>query len=118
MRTNRSLALFLSFAAAAGLTAAGCQKKEAPAPAAAEAAPTPAGGGKIPITTSSEAARAAYLQGRDQFEKLLITDSIAQFQKAISLDENFALAQLAMANAAPTGRDFFDHLNRAAVISE
>jgi len=105
-------------AAACGLTAAGCAKKEAPAPAAVEAAPTPAGGEKIPITTSSADARAAYLQGRDEFEKLLITNSIAQFQKAISLDENFALAELAMANAAPTGREFFDHLNRAAVLSE
>lgn len=118
MRTNRSLALFLALAASAGLTAAGCRKPEAPTPAAAEAAPTPAGGGKVPITTSSEAARAAYLQGRDQFEKLLITDSIAQFQKAISLDENFALAELAMATASPTGREFFDHLNRAVILSE
>jgi tetratricopeptide (TPR) repeat protein len=118
MRTNRTLAALFSLAAAAAGSLAACQKKEAPAPAAAEAAATPAAGAKIPITTSSEEARAAYLQGRDQFEKLLITDSVAQFQKAISLDENFALAELAMANAAPTGRDFFEHLNRAAVLSE
>ena len=121
MRTDRFLAVFLTLGAAVS-TLAGCQKKEAPAPAAAveaaEAAPTPAGGGKIPITTSSADARAAYLQGRDQFEKLLVTNSVAQFQKAISLDENFALAELAMANASPNGKEFFEHLNRAVVLSE
>ena len=121
MRTDRFLAVFLTLGAAVS-TLTGCQKKEAPAPAAAveaaEPAPTPAGGGKIPITTSSADARAAYLQGRDQFEKLLVTNSVAQFQKAISLDENFALAELAMANASPNGKEFFEHLNRAVVLSE
>ncbi len=118
MRTNRSLAALLSLVAAALLTLAGCQKKEAPAPAAVEAAPTPPGGGKVPITTSSAEARAAYLQGRDEFEKLLVTDSIAQFQKAIALDADFAMAELAMANASPTGGEFFNHLNRAVILSE
>src|SRR5262245_19126832 len=44
----------------------------------------PNGAGKIPITTSSEEARKEFLQGRDLNEKLLIQDSIAHFDKAIS----------------------------------
>ncbi len=114
MRINRPLGFLLLLGAAAGLTVASCAKKEAPAPAA-EASPEMK---KVPITTSSEQARAEYLKGRDQFEKLLITDSVAQFQKAIALDADFAMAELALANAAPTGREFFDHLNKAVVLAE
>ena len=117
MRSNRSLGLILLLGAAAGLAAPGCAKKETAAPAAAEAAPA-GGGRKIPITTSSDKARAEYLKGRDQFEKLLITDSVAQFQKAIALDADFAMAELGLATSAQTGREFFDHLNRAVILAE
>ena len=44
--------------------------------------------GKIPVTTSSEEARKEYLAGRDLQEKLRITDSIAHYDKALSLDPN------------------------------
>jgi tetratricopeptide (TPR) repeat protein len=122
MRRNRSLdlSLILTLAAAVALVSAGCAKKEAPAEATAAqtAAPTPAGGGKIPITTSSPEAKAAFLQGRDQFEKLLITDSVAHFQKAVELDANFASAELALANSAPTGKEFFEHLNKAVALAD
>jgi tetratricopeptide (TPR) repeat protein len=102
------------------MTVAGCAKKEAPAPAVATEAkaPTPADAGKIPVTTSLPDARAEYLQGRDMFEKLLITDSIAHFEKAVSLDQTFALAELSLANSAPTGKGFFEHLNRAVSLAE
>ncbi len=115
MRSNRSLSLLLALAAATGLAVTGCARKEVPAPAAA-AAPTPAGGGKIPITTSSEEARKELLQGRDMVDKLRITDSVAHFQKAASLDPNFALAELSLANSAPTGTEFFGHLNKAVAL--
>jgi len=119
MRRNRPLDLSLILALGV-LVSAGCAKKEAPAAAAASEAPapTPAGGGKIPITTASEEAKAEFLQGRDQFEKLLITDSIAHFQKAVALDANFALAELSLANSAPTGKEFFEHLNKAASLAD
>jgi tetratricopeptide (TPR) repeat protein len=115
MGRTRSLSLFLILGVAAGLATAGCAKKEAPAPAASAEA-TPVGGGKIPITTSSEEARAEFLRGRDLSEKLKITDSNAHFQKAVSLDPNFALAELSLANSAPTGGEFFDHLNKAVAL--
>ena len=96
-----------------------CQKKAAPGAAASnEASPTPAGGGKIPITTSSEEAKAEFLQGRDLAEKLQITDSIAHYQKAVSLDPNFAFAELNLATSAPTGSEFFEHLNKAVGLAD
>jgi tetratricopeptide (TPR) repeat protein len=97
------------------LAVGGCAKKEAaPAPATDSAqAPTPAGGGKIPITTSSAEAKSEFLQGRDLAEKLRITDSIPHYEKAVSLDPDFATAELNLATSAPTGKEFFDHLNKA-----
>ncbi|MFY9549772.1 MAG: tetratricopeptide repeat protein [Thermoanaerobaculia bacterium] len=120
MHKNRSLGLLWTLGVAAGLAIGGCAKKGAPAPAASSeaTAPTPANSGKIPVTTSSAEARNEFLQGRDQFEKLLITNSIAHFQKAVSLDPSFALAELSLANSAPTGKEFFDHLNKAVSLAD
>jgi len=120
MRKNRSLGLLLVLGVAAGLATGGCAKKEAPAPAGASeaTAPTPAGGGKIPVTTSSAEARAEFLQGRDMAEKLLITDSNAHFAKAASLDPSFAWAELSLATSAPTGKEFFEHLNKAVSLAD
>jgi tetratricopeptide (TPR) repeat protein len=78
----------------------------------------PNGSGKIPITTSSDEARKEFLQGRDLNEKLLIQDSIAHFDKAISLDPNFAWAELMRSGASPTGKEFFDHLKKAVSLAD
>lgn len=96
----------------------GCAKKEQSPQAAtpAASASAPSDGGKIPVTTSSDAARAEFLQGRDLSEKLRVTDSIAHFEKAAALDPNFALAELSLSNNAPTGKDFFDHLKKAVAL--
>ena len=119
MPRSRSLGLFLILGVASGFAIGGCSKKEAPAPAAAAAGePTPAGGGKIPVTTSSAEAKAEFLQGRDMAEKLLITDSVTHFQKAVSLDPNFAWAELSLANTAPTGKEFFEHLHKAVSLAD
>ncbi len=74
-----------------------------------------AGGGKIPITTSSEEARREFLLGRDLSEKLQAQDSVQHFDKAIALDPEFASAELARANASATAKEFFDHLNKAGL---
>ena len=74
--------------------------------------------GKIAITTSSEDARKEFLAGRDLSEKLRITDSVQHFDKAISLDPNFALAHLNRANASPTGKEFFEHLRHAVSLAD
>ena len=122
MRSNRFFVLLSILALAIGSATVGCAKKEAPAPAAdaaaAPAAAAPADGGKIPVTTASADAKAEYLQGRDLVDKLVITDSIAHFQKAVQLDPNFALAELSLANSAPTGREFFEHLHKAVSLAD
>jgi tetratricopeptide (TPR) repeat protein len=117
MRSIRSLALIWILGVAAGIAVSACAKKEAPAPVA-ETQPTPANGGKIPVTTASADAKTEFLQGRDLAEKLRITDSIAHFEKAASLDPNFAWAELNLANSAPTGKEFFEHLNKAVSLAD
>jgi tetratricopeptide (TPR) repeat protein len=121
MRRNSSLVLLLTAAVGAGGITAGCAKQDAAAPAAASSSAAkaiPAGGGKIPVTTASADARAEFIQGRDLAEKLQVTDSIQHFQKAVSLDPNFALAELNLANSAPTGKEFFEHLNKAVALAD
>ena len=117
MSPNRTLSLVCLLGVSVALATGACAKKEAPAPAA-ETQPTPADGGKIPVTTASADAKAEFLQGRDLTEKLVITDSIAHFEKAASLDPNFALAELSLANSAPTGREFFEHLRKAVSLAD
>jgi tetratricopeptide (TPR) repeat protein len=74
--------------------------------------------GKIPVTTSSEDAKKEFLQGRDLAEKLLFTNSIEHFDKAIALDPNFAGAYLFRANVSFTGTDFFANLKKAVAASD
>jgi tetratricopeptide (TPR) repeat protein len=74
--------------------------------------------GKIPITTSSAEARKEFLAGRDLTDRLLIQDSIQHYDKAISLDPNFALAELTRAQNSPTAKEFFDHLKKAVSLAD
>jgi tetratricopeptide (TPR) repeat protein len=81
---------------------------------ASASAGTPKGAaGKIPVTTSSEEARALYLQGRDLVEKLRATDSRKFFEQAVAKDPDFALARLGLANSAGTAKEFFDGVREA-----
>jgi tetratricopeptide (TPR) repeat protein len=117
MHRNRSLVLFLAIVFAAAVALSGCANvEEGKGPVAAKS--TSPDSGKIPVTTSSEEARKEFLQGRDLSEKLLIQDSIQHFDKAISLDPNFALAELNRANVSPTGTEFFDHLKKAVSLAD
>jgi len=68
---------------------------------------------KIPITTSCEEARDAFLKGRWLFENLRMTDAHEYFLKAVEADPDFALANLGVANTAPTNQDFFGAFRRA-----
>jgi tetratricopeptide (TPR) repeat protein len=74
--------------------------------------------GKIPITTKSDEARMEFVQGRDMVERLLITDSVQHFDRALTLDSDFASAELARANASPTAKEFFEHLNKAVALAD
>lgn len=120
MHRNRSLIPFLAIVIASVIALSGCAKVEEGKTPVAANNPNSANGesGKIPVTTSSEGARKEFLQGRDLSEKLLIQDSIQHFDKAISLDPNFALAELNRAQVSPTGKEFFDHLKKAVSLSD
>jgi tetratricopeptide (TPR) repeat protein len=73
--------------------------------------------GKIPITTKSEEARAAYVKGRDLFEKLRAAESRDQFKQAVALDPSFAMGLFQLANTQPTAREFNETLARAKAAS-
>ncbi len=119
MSSHRSIPLLLSLLVAALVGFSGCANTtDGTKPAATAAKTEPAVAGKIPITTSSEEARKEFLQGRDLNEKLLIQDSIAHYDKAISLDANFAYAELNRAGVSPTGKEFFDHLKKAVSLAD
>jgi tetratricopeptide (TPR) repeat protein len=70
--------------------------------------------GKIPITTSSDEARQAYVKGRDLQEKLRATDAHALYEQAVAKDANFALAYVGLANTAGTTKEFIDAATKAA----
>src|ERR1700758_5436542 len=74
--------------------------------------------GKIPITTKSEEAKDEYLKGRDLSDRLLGQESLQHFDKAIELDPDFALAQMARANSSPTAKEFFAHQLKASVLAD
>jgi tetratricopeptide (TPR) repeat protein len=101
----------------AAVVFAGCQMQSTGASSPASSSNASTTNGKIAVTTASDEARKEYLAGRDLQEKLRITDSIAHFDKAISLDPNFALAELNRATVSPTAKEFFEHLNKAVALS-
>lgn len=117
MQTTKTRISILSFAVFCLVVALnGCANMEAPkSPAGPAVASNDSG--KIPVTSASEEARKEFLQGRDLSEKLLIQDSIQHFDKAIALDPGFALAELNRANVSPTGKEFFEHLNKAVSLA-
>src|ERR1700752_1221037 len=119
MPCNRFMLLLLTLVMAATVALTGCAKADTSTSKSPVAANTdPSAAGKIPVTTSSDEARKEFLQGRDLNEKLLIQDSIQHFDKAISLDPNFAYAELNRAVVSPTGKEFFDHLKKAVSLSD
>jgi tetratricopeptide (TPR) repeat protein len=115
MPRNRFMLLLLALVVAATVALSGCAKVDESTNKSPVAANT---AGKIPVTTSSDEARKEFLQGRDLNEKLLVQDSIQHFDKAISLDPNFAWAELSRANVSPTGKEFFEHLKKAVSLSD
>ena len=118
MHGKKSFILFLALAVLSPLALSGCATvEEGKAPVVASNPATASTEGKIPVTTSSEEARKAFLEGRDLNEKLQVQDSIQHFDKAISLDPNFAIAELNRANVSPTGKEFFEHLNKAVSLA-
>lgn len=74
--------------------------------------------GKIPITTSSDKARALFVEGRDYSENLRGSRAISLFQDAIILDSNFALAHLNLSFLQTNTDNFFAYLERAESLAD
>jgi tetratricopeptide (TPR) repeat protein len=74
--------------------------------------------GKIPITTNSDEARKAFLEGRGLADKALFTNAILHFDNAIALDSGFALAYLERANASLTAKDFLFYLMKSVALKD
>jgi len=72
---------------------------------------------KVPVTTTSEDARALYVKGQDLADKLRATDAHEMFVKAVAKDKDFAMAYLAMAQSSGTAKDFFDALGHAVALA-
>jgi tetratricopeptide (TPR) repeat protein len=118
MPRNRFMLLLFPLIVVATVVLSSCTKVDESANKSPAAANTDSAAGKIPVTTSSDEARKEFLQGRDLNEKLLIQDSIQHFDKAISLDPNFAWAELSRAQVSPTGKEFFEHLKKAVSLAD
>jgi len=86
--------------------------------AAAQAGDPPAAAGKVPITTTSAQAREAYLRGRDLAEKLRNQQARTEYERAVQLDPNFALAYLNLAGTQPTTKGFFDTMAKAVALAD
>ena len=74
-------------------------------------------GGKIPVTSSSKEALAEFIEGQTLVDNLRLTDAIPHFQKAVQIDPGFALGYLYLAQSAPTAKDFFAALDKAAALA-
>jgi tetratricopeptide (TPR) repeat protein len=113
MKANGSRRVLLGTMLILGITI-GCNKSNSGANTARASSES----GKIPITTKSDEAKNEFLQGRALADKLLAQNSLAHFDRAISLDPEFASAELARANASGIAKDFFEHQQRAISLAD
>jgi tetratricopeptide (TPR) repeat protein len=72
----------------------------------------------VPITTASKSALKAFLKGRDLYEKLRGAEGRELFAKATTLDPDFAMAHLYLAQTAATPSDIFPALRRAVELAD
>lgn len=72
----------------------------------------------IPVTTSSDEARADFMKGRDLFEKLRQQESLQHFENAITKDKDFAMAYYYHALANPTTKGFFEDLEKMTALTD
>jgi tetratricopeptide (TPR) repeat protein len=73
---------------------------------------------KIPITTSSDEALAAFLEARELQENLHGAEAREFFLKAVESDDEFASAYLGLAFTATNATEFFEALARATELAD
>lgn len=72
---------------------------------------------EIPITTTSEEARATYIEARQLAENLRLDESRAMYEQAIEQDSAFALAHWARALLGVSNREFREYLDQAVALA-
>ena len=68
---------------------------------------------KMPITTSSPQARAAYLEGQALLDSFRIEESLPLFERAVALDPNFVMGWVGVAFSQPRFKDMFELADKA-----
>ena len=74
--------------------------------------------GKIPVTTSSDEARDAFLKGRDLAERLQGQEAKEYFEKAVELDPDFALAWMQLSFTQGSAKEFFETFDKAKALAD
>lgn len=74
--------------------------------------------GKMPVTSSSEAALENYWQGIALTDKLRFPDARPFFEQAVAEDPNFAVAYLNLAGTLGSAKAFFDNLEKAKSVMD
>jgi tetratricopeptide (TPR) repeat protein len=105
------LALALPVLLLSALLAACSQTRDAQADAEGGSADPVAA--EIPITTSSEEARALFVEARRMSENLRVLDARPLLEQAIAIDPTFASAYFLLATTAPSPEEFFSNLEMA-----
>jgi tetratricopeptide (TPR) repeat protein len=113
MRLKLTTYLLAAVVALCLAASSACNQRKSPSSASAASE-----GGKIPVTAKSDEAKNEFLQGRALADKLLAADSLPHFDRAIALDPEFAVAELARANASPTAGEFFAHQQKAIALAD
>ncbi|MCH7986408.1 MAG: tetratricopeptide repeat protein [Acidobacteria bacterium] len=76
------------------------------------------GAGKISVTTSSEEARQAYLEGQVLLDNVGVTGARPFFETAVAADPNFALAYLRLAFTQTNPSDFRAQVQKASALAD
>jgi hypothetical protein len=93
LESLRDVRLILLCFAACAVTACGPQEQATTEPADEGAAAEMTRPDKVPVTTSSDEARAYYDEGLALFDNLHFVDANAAFQKAVEADPGFAMVR-------------------------
>ena len=109
---GESRLILLCFAACA-VTACGQQEQATTEPADEGAAAEVTRPEKVPVTTSSDEARALYDEGLALADNLHFVDAAAAFTKAIEADPGFAMAYLRLAQNSQSAAAFFKAVGQA-----
>ncbi len=74
--------------------------------------------GKVPITTSSDKARKAFVEARELHDNLRLSEAHDRYVKAVEIDSNFALAHLGLVQTALTNDELLHAIRRAAALAD